>query len=59
MLIVHGECDRLVRVDYSKEAQRTYSNAALYIIEGADHVFNPEQDVVALEYLRSFCALAE
>lgn len=59
VLIVHGECDRLVRVEYSKEAQRTYSDAELHIIEGADHVFNPEQDVVAMEYLRRFCTLTE
>lgn len=58
VLIIHGECDGLVNIEYSRKAQSVYANAQLHVIEGADHVFDPEQDVFALELLRAFCALS-
>lgn len=55
VLITHGECDGLVNPDYSRKAQQIYADARLHIIDGADHVYNPEQDEIAIKYLRSFC----
>jgi fermentation-respiration switch protein FrsA (DUF1100 family) len=57
VLITHGEYDGLVHPDYSRKAQQIYADARLHIIDGADHVYTPEQDDIAMKYLRSFCCM--
>lgn len=54
VLLIHGGSDRLVNVGYSQKAADTYTNAQLHIIEDADHLFNPEQDMIAMAHLDQF-----
>lgn len=54
VLIVHGTKDRIVKLDYSKQAQQAYSNAALHIIEGGAHGFGKKHDKLAISQLRQF-----
>ena len=54
VLIVHGTKDRIVKLDYSRRAQRAYPNAKLHIIEGGAHGFSKKHDAIAIHYLRKF-----
>ena len=54
VLIAHGTKDRIVKLDYSRQAQQAYANAKLHIIEGGAHGFGKKYDAVAMEYLRNF-----
>ena len=54
VLIIHGDKDKIVHVDYSVKAQRGYPNAKLHIIEGGAHGFNKKHDAIALSHLRRF-----
>lgn len=57
VLIVHGTKDRIVNLDYSRQAQQSYPNANLHIIEDGAHGFSKKHDAVAMEYLRGFAQL--
>lgn len=57
VLIVHGTKDRIVNLDYSRQAQQSYPNAKLHIIEGGAHGFSKKHDAIAMEYLRGFAQL--
>lgn len=56
--IVHGTDDKVVNVTYSKRAAETYksfgADVTLHIIDGGEHVFSPEHDVIAVEKLKEF-----
>lgn len=56
--IVHGSDDKVVNVSYSQRAAEVYKNSgadiSLHIIDGGEHVFSPEHDVIAVEKLREF-----
>ncbi len=54
VLIVHGTEDNIVKLDYSRRAQRSYPNAKLHIIEGGAHGFGKKHDIIAIAYLRRF-----
>ena len=53
--IIHGNCDRIVPLSYSKKAVQLYKNASLHIIDGARHGFygNQIEEVIqhCLHYL--------
>lgn len=42
VLIVHGTSDFIVPYSYSKRADELYENSTLYLVEGANHGFNKE-----------------
>ena len=54
VLIIHGTDDPVVPIDYSKRAALTYRNAQLRIINKAGHGFNPQQRIMANQYVRQF-----
>lgn len=54
VLIIHGDRDKIVNVDYSRRAQRSYPNAKLHVIEGGTHGFSKKHDTIALALLRRF-----
>ena len=54
VLIAHGTKERIVKLDYSRQAQQAYPNAKLHIIEGGAHGFGKKHDAIAMEYLRNF-----
>ena len=54
VLIVHGNKDKIVNLDYSKKAQRAYPNAKLHVIENGGHGFNKKHDAIAIAHLRRF-----
>lgn len=58
VLIVHGTKDRIVKLDYSRQAQRAYPNAKLYIIEGGAHGFGQKHDTIAIAHLRRFVGIS-
>lgn len=43
VLIIHGDVDKVVPVDYSKRAAATYKDAGLHIIHSAGHGFNAHE----------------
>lgn len=42
VLIVHGDSDRVVPVDYSHRAVKVYNNARLVVLQGEGHGFKPQ-----------------
>ena len=54
VLIVHGTKDNIVKLEYSRQAQRAYPNAKLHIIEGGVHGFGKKHNAVAIAHLRRF-----
>lgn len=59
VLIVHGTADKIVAMHYAEEAKRAYQareqgSVKLHFIEGGKHMFSKKQDVIAIEYLKSF-----
>ncbi|MBE6019942.1 MAG: alpha/beta fold hydrolase [Clostridiales bacterium] len=53
VLIVHGDEDEAIPVEYSREAAAKYSDAKLVIIPGDDHCYNYHLDQV-LEAVKTF-----
>lgn len=54
VLIVHGTDDKVVPIDYSGRAQKTYQNATLKIIDKAGHGFKPNERILSNQYVREF-----
>lgn len=54
VLIVHGTDDKVVPLDYSKRAEKTYQNATLKIIDKAGHGFNPQERILSNQYVKDF-----
>lgn len=54
VLIIHGDKDKIVNVDYSRQAHEAYPNSTLHIIEGGGHGFSKKLDVIAKSHLRRF-----
>lgn len=55
VLIVHGQKDRLVNIDYSRRAAEAYGeNATLKEILNGDHGFEKEDDKLAVFYASEF-----
>ena len=59
VMIVHGTRDSIVKLDYSRQAQRAYPNAKLHIIEGGAHGFSKKNDSIAMAHLRRFAGRNE
>ncbi len=43
-LIIHGDADTVVDIEYSKRLVKNFPNAELVIIPGADHIFEKDED---------------
>lgn len=43
VLIIHGDADKVVPVDYSRRATGIYKHAQLHVIPGAGHGFRPDE----------------
>lgn len=54
VLIVHGDRDQVVKMEYAQRAAATYSDARLRVISGAGHGFNPEEMAQALGHIGAF-----
>lgn len=54
VLIVHGADDKVVPLRYSVEAEKTYPDAELHVIQGAGHGFNDEEREKALVFIRQY-----
>ena len=54
VLIMHGDQDSIVPLDYSKRAQRAYSDAQLEVFRGEGHGFTPEGDQKMIEMILKF-----
>ena len=54
VLIVHGDKDPIVPVDYSRQAIKFYKDARLHVIPGAGHGFRPKEFEEAMEQIRQF-----
>lgn len=62
--IVHGTDDKIVNVAYAKRSKDTYEanseddgRVQLHIIDGGEHIFSPEHDVIAVEKLKEFAKI--
>lgn len=42
VIIIHGDSDTIVSLDYSRKASSVYENCQLYVINGAGHGFNKD-----------------
>ncbi len=54
VLLIHGDADPIVPVDYSRQAAKTYKNARLHVIPGAGHGFKPQEQTEALRQIQLF-----
>ena len=54
VLIIHGDADPIVPVDYSKRAQEVYKNAKLRVIPNAGHGFKPDELKLSMEWIDEF-----
>lgn len=54
VLILHGDADEVVPVEYSERAAETYPSAELYVLEGAVHGFRGEYAQTALDYVTEY-----
>lgn len=50
VLIVHGTSDFIVPYSYSERANELYENSTLYLVEGANHGFNKENQYFNDDY---------
>ncbi len=56
VLIIQGDADKVVRMDDSERAVKTYKNASLHVIPGAGHGFKPKERQEAIEQIKIFVA---
>lgn len=54
VLIIHGDKDAIVPIDYSKQAVKKYINAKLITMPGEGHGFSPEGANTAQNYVLDF-----
>lgn len=54
VLIIHGDKDPIVPVEYSRKAQKLYKDARLHVIPEAGHGFNPKQFDEAISQISPF-----
>lgn len=59
VLILHGDADKIVDIEYSRRAEKTYlesgARVRFEVIGGAGHIFfNPAHDRLAKQYLKEF-----
>lgn len=56
VLIIQGDADKVVRMQDSERAVKTYKNASLHVISGAGHGFKPKERQEAIEQIKKFVA---
>ena len=54
VLIIHGDADPIVPVDYSRRAARQFHDARLVELPGAGHGFSPQDFQTSLVHIRRF-----
>ena len=54
VLIIHGDADPVVPIDYSRRAVKVYKNAKLQVISKAGHGFKPDEMKQSLAWIREF-----
>lgn len=54
VLIVHGDADTVVPVDYSRRAAKTYVDARLIVLDGEGHGFKPQGFQRSLDEIEKF-----
>jgi len=54
VLIVHGDTDMVVPVDYSRRAPKTYGDARLIVLDGEGHGFKPQGFKRSLDEIERF-----
>lgn len=54
VLIIHGDKDPVVPIEYSYRAKGLYKDAELHVMEGAGHGFSPEQFAESVELITEF-----
>lgn len=60
ILIIHGTNDKIVNINYSKQAYEIYNNMTFnrklqfHIIENGDHGFKKKHNKIAIHYLKDF-----
>lgn len=54
VLIVHGDADPIVPIDYSRRAVRQFRHASLVELPGAGHGFSPQDFQTSLVHIRRF-----
>lgn len=59
VLLLHGDADKIVDIEYSRRAEKTYLECGARVrfeeISGAGHIFfNPAHDRLAKQYLKEF-----
>lgn len=57
VLIIHGDADPIVPIDYSSRAVKVYKNARLHTIPKAGHGFKPHEMQQSLEWIKEFLSL--
>lgn len=58
VLLIHGDADPIVPVDYSRRAAQAYKKARLHVIPGAGHGFRPDEHAEALRQIQQFLGTA-
>lgn len=54
VLIVHGDADPIVPIEYSSRAAEVYKNAKLHTIPNAGHGFKPNELQQSMEWIKEF-----
>ena len=53
-IIIHGDSDRIVNMEYSEKANAVAINSKLEILKGAGHGFNKKQSHNAIKLIERF-----
>jgi hypothetical protein len=59
VLIIHGDADKIVPVEYSKQAVDAYTHAIMHVIPEAEHGFNGNERIIAKTASISFIKIFE
>lgn len=54
VLIVHGDKDNVVPLEYSRRAANAYADASLHVVFGAGHGFDKKQQAEAMGRIKTF-----
>lgn len=54
VLIVHGDKDNVVPLEYSRRAAKAYADASLHVVFGAGHGFDKTQQAEAMGRIKTF-----
>lgn len=54
VLIIHGDCDEIVPISYSRKALKVYPSAQLKVIKGGGHGFFGANNETAINYIKEY-----